>query len=350
MGVIRMSEYKPEPGKYDESMNAHLGWLPTEFEVFAPNPKHSWKGRRRVEKDEWPIIVPKAAPPVGDLPQLIQNVLKRTWKTAEPSFFRGNITIGTRGGPAPELNDHFNSYVRPSKTVINTTFKNNDAIASDWKVFEQIKRTNAVAFRGDTRSPLEVIAKAKGFFPPLSRVDQSYYIENNIFHEFASYMLRRYGQVLTKDDFLNAVRITAVSEQDKKRLVDYLMWRKITEREAIHLGRMVENECLKGYISCSRAIDSSIGFGTKYNSQPGWLYLVVIYGGFVVPWNHKSLWGSEEAEIAQWGEVKAADIVGFTELDNYNPKGGPIFMRRSFRKAEPAAFEYMFNTMSGMTP
>jgi len=76
----------------------------------------------------------------------------------------------------------------------------------------------------------------------------------------------------------------------------------------------------------------------------------VSYGAFIVPWNHQTLWGSEEAEIAQWGEVKAADIVGFTELGNYNPKGGPIFVRRSFRKAEPAAFEYMFNVISGKTP
>ena len=89
---------------------------------------------------------------------------------------------------------------------------------------------------------------------------------------------------------------------------------------------------------------------TKYRLAAGLALSGRDHGAFIVPWDHKSLWGSEEAEIAQWGEVKAADIVGFTELDNYNPKGGPIFIRRSFRKAEPAAFEYMFNVMSGMTP
>jgi hypothetical protein len=132
-------------------------------------------------------------------------------------------------------------------------------------------------------------------------------------------------------------------------LVDYMMWRRITEKEAVHLGRMVENECLKGYISTARSIDTSICFGTNYTKRPGWLYLTVIHGGFVVPWGHQNDWGSEEAEIAQWGAVPAEQIVGFMHLDQYKPDG-PIFIRRSFRKSEPQAFEYMFNVMSGMTP
>jgi hypothetical protein len=77
--------------------------------------------------------------------------------------------------------------------------------------------------------------------------------------------------------------------------------------------------------------------------------LTVIHGGFVVPWGHQNHWGSEEAEIAQWGPVPAEQIVGFVHLDRYQPDS-PIFIRRSFRKNEPQAFEYMFNVMSGMTP
>jgi hypothetical protein len=51
----------------------------------------------------------------------------------------------------------------------------------------------------------------------------------------------------------------------------------------------------------------------------------------------------------RWGVVPAEQIVGFMHLDQYKPDG-PIFIRRSFRKSEPEAFEYMFNVMSGMTP
>jgi len=346
-----MSDYKPKPGKYDNSLTDALGWLPTEFECFEPNPKYSWTGRKMPGKDDWPIIVPKTAPPIGDLPHLIEKLIKATWKYAEPSqgAGRGNLVIGTRGGDATVDGDHYHSQVRPTKTVIDTTFLNTSAIASDWKVFEQLKRTNAVTFRGDTRSPHDVIVKAGGFFPPISRTDR-YYLENNVHQEFADYLKRRYDRTLTQAEFLRAVDKTAILPDDKKLLVDYMMWRKITEREAVHMGRMVENECLKGYISTSRAIDTGIQFGTKYNSRGGWLYLTVIHSSFIVPWGHQNLWGSEEAEIAHWGPVVSAQIVGFLELVPYKPKGGPIFIRRSFRKAEPEAFETMFNVMSGKLP
>ena len=35
----------------------------------------------------------------------------------------------------------------------------------------------------------------------------------------------------------------------------------------MHLGRMVENECLKGYISTARAIDTSIAFATGFRQN-----------------------------------------------------------------------------------
>ncbi|MGA7930648.1 MAG: hypothetical protein WCA20_32205 [Candidatus Sulfotelmatobacter sp.] len=64
----------------------------------------------------------------------------------------------------------------------------------------------------------------------------------------------------------------------------------------------------------------------------------------------KQYWGSQEAEIAHWGAVPAAQIVGFDRAAQMARPEGPIFIRRSFRKSEPEAFEYMFNVMSGMIP
>jgi hypothetical protein len=338
-----MSEYKPKKTNHDSSHE--LGWLPLEFEAFEPdaNPNYSFKPASRPKsKDDWPIIVPKKAPPIGDLPSLIEKVVKATWKFAEPSkgAQRGDTIIGTRGGAVPTstLTETYHSQVRPVKQVLTTGTPNPAAIAADWKVFDQIKRTNSVSFRGDTRSPLQVLAKAGGFSPPDSRQDR-YYLENNIYEAFADYLSRRAGRKPSKPEFLAAVDGAAPSPEAKKLLVDYMMWRKITEREAVHLGRMVENECLKGYISTSKAIDSSMMFGSKYHKAEGWLYLVIVHGGFVVPWGAKNQWGLEEAEIAQWGPIPAERIVGFRHLDNYSIDG-PVYIRRSFRKNEPEAFKY----------
>lgn len=349
-----MFDYKPKGATtWDKSMNDDLGWLPVEFEPFKPNSKYTWKrpDRLPVGKEKWPIVVPKNAPPIGDLPTLIKNLIKATWKFAEPSkgATRGNISIGLRGAQTRPT-DIYHPQVRPTKSNIPTTFLNDNAIASDWKVFEQIKRTNAVTFRGDTRPPQEVIVNQGGFHPPNSRTDQ-YYIENNLYEAFRDYLERRYQRTLTKQEYLQAVTNTAPTGDSKKLLVDYMMWRKICEREAVHLGRMVENECEKGYISTARSIDTAITFGTGYNKKPGWLYVTMVHAGFIVPWDRKNLWGSEEAEIAQWGPIPAERIVGFLRLDQYEPKpGSPIFIRRSFRKSEPKAFEFIFNAMSGMNP
>lgn len=363
-----MPSYKPKPAIYDNSMTPELGYLPTEFEVFEPNPKYGFEGRRPPSKDAWKIMVPKLAPPIGNVPLVIENLINSTWKFAEPvnGASRGDLSIGMRKhahvGPnwagvdtSTSVADKYHVQVRPTGSNISTTFPNKTAIASDWKVFEQIKRTNAVTFRGDTRPPINVITKCGGFHPPNSRTDQ-YYLENNIFQEFAAYMKRRYKCTLTQDEFLGAVNSSSRSVGDKRLLVDYMMWRKICEREAFHLGRMVENECLKGYISTARSIDTSVSFGTAFGKRSGWLYVTVVHAGFIVPWDKRNLWGSEEAEIAQWGSVPGERIVGFVHLGMYKDghpfigPEGPIFLRRSFRKNEPEAFEYIYNVMSGMTP
>lgn len=347
-----MFDYKPKTAAFNNSLQNDIGWLATEFEAFEPDRKYTWKPRAAPSKDAWPIVVPKSGPPIGELPKLIENLVKATWTAAEPKAgaVRGNIIMGTRGAAAaPQLAQQtYHAQVRPTTPVIKSTFPTNTPIASDWKTFEHIKRTNAVSFRGDTRPPIEVITKQNGFNPPNSRTDR-YYLENNIFNAFESYLNRRFQRPLDKTDFLRAVDATIPNAADQKLLVDYMMWRKITEREAVHLGRMVENECLKGYISTARSIDTSITFGTAYNSKPGWLYLTVVHGGFIVPWGRNSIWGSEEAEIAQWGSIPGERIVGFMHLDRFVPDSA-IFIRKSFRKTEPKAFETMFQIMSGRTP
>lgn len=346
-----MPSYKP--ATYDDAWQRDFGYLLADFEAFEPNPNYKFP-RPPPSKDAWKIMKPKHAPAIPALPAMIERVIASSWKIAEPAAgasrnTRG-IIMGDRGGVRPSAVpvQQYHAQVRPTTPNINTSFPTKTSIAADWFVFRDIERTNAVAFRGDTRPPLEVIYKCGGFGPPISRPDR-YYLENNVFDAFGSYLKRRYGCALSKSDFLRALDTAAPSEADKRLLVDYMMWRKICEREAFHMGRMVENECLKGYVSTSRAIDSSTGFGTAYNSKPGWLYVVIVHAGFIVPWGKKAYWGSEEAEIAQWGPIPAERVVACVHLNRFNPEG-PIFVRRSFRKKESKACDYMFDVMSGMTP
>lgn len=358
-----MSKFKPQELVWDNAWQnetgqrgekGDLGWLAAEFEAFAPDTKYGDKWRAAPSKDAWDIIEPRTAPPVGHLMPIVERLIKSTWKFAEPARDtpRGDLLIGTRGMPNAMAqavsNQTYHPQVRPTRANIDSSFPTDTAIASDWEVFHQIERTNAVTFRGDTRTPSEIISRAGGFHPPMSRTDR-YYLENGIYYAFKDYLNRRFGRSLESQDFLRAVDSSAPSPEQKSLLIDYLMWRKITEREAVHLGRMVENECLKGYISTARSIDTAISFGTAYNKKPGWLYVTVVHAGFIVPWNEReNFWGSREAEIAQWGSIPSERIVGFRHLDGWAPEG-PVFIRRKFRKSEPDAFRKIFNIMCGAT-
>ena len=379
--------YKPNPAAYDNRHIEDVGYLMTEFEVFDLNPRYGWSPNDRSNprnKNDWPIVVPKGGPMSFGLPQMVENLIKSTWTYTEPSrpdindkdkpdtilankmplgfANRDNrqVAIGLRDerrvdNKVPQTPKDFSAQTRPVRPPgsITTTFPNSSAIASDWKTFNSIKRTNAVTFRGDTRSPYEVISKSNGFNPPNSRTDR-YYLENNIHVAFNDYLTRRYNRpALSQAAFLAAVDKTVRTSEEKKLLVDYMMWRKICEREAVHLGRMVESECLKGYISTARAIETSLNFGTNFGKKDGWLYLVVVHGGFVVPMDMQMHWSTQEAEIAQWGPIPAERIVGFMQLKGQFSTGFPmskIFMRKSFRKNEPKAFETMLDVMSGKTP
>ena len=123
--------------------------------------------------------------------------------------------------------------------------------------------------------------------------------------------------------------------------------------EASHLGRMAANECLKGYISTSRSIDSANNFGFKANmsSDGYYIYVVQVNSGFVVPDNAQvdTQWGTGEAEIAQLGSIPAHRVMGYRKF--VQTLGvGPIHMRTSFRISEPKAFKRAFKILSGAMP
>lgn len=331
----------------------HIGFLAAEYEPFEPNSKYDYTARALTMPklaSGWKIIRPKKGPPLGDLPRIMTKMFDITWKLTEPAAgaARGNVIMGARGAVVPDSvrKATYHPQVAPSKGIDVKFNSNQGAIATDWDNFKQIPRTNAVTFRGDKRTPREVINLYGGFDPASSRTDR-FYLENNLYHGFNGYLQRRFQRQLSKADFLKAVDSSAPSPDDKKMLVDFLMWRQILKREEAHLGRMVSTECEKGYISTSRSMDSSINFAIS-GYKPGWLYIVIVHSGFIVP-EEKKIWGSREGEIAQWGRIPKERIVGFRYYPTVYPKG-PIFISRTFRKTEPEAAKYFYNVMSGKAP
>jgi hypothetical protein len=358
----RKSKYKYTPVKLSDAQVAAVGFLPETlgFDAIEQNPQWVWKTRKRPRDFfAWETIVPRSAPPVGkELPLLVQKMIASTWQFAEPADMKArgsSLVIGTRGQTKAELQQRrtYREQVRPTERKMPVDSLNETAIASDWKVFEQLARTNAVTFRGDTRPPVDVIVNCGGFHPPNSRTDRAY-LENNVFEAFAFYLNARYGRTLTLAQFLKVVNKEAGTPREQRSLVDYAMWRKITEREAMHLGRMTENECMKGYISTSRSIDVACDFATQHlkpRRTPGWVYVTLVLDGFVVPLKAEHvLWGTVEAEVAQWGPVTSERILGFRHVDPTDGLDGPIYIRREFRMHDPRAFDETFEVLSGKGP
>jgi hypothetical protein len=332
------------------------------FDPYQPDPMFAFGGTRgKVENNEWKrIIVPLCAPPVDyTLPEVISRLVKSTWKWTTPSANRSGgsmkMVMGSRPNTGFEkINPVYTPVVRPTPTPQGITVTMNDAtIANDWNLFNGIERTNAITLRGDSRSPYEIITNANGFHPPDTRTDRQY-LEGGIYKGFNDYYKRRYDREIEKAKFLEAVdEATKKDPKYTQMFFDYMAWRGLMKSEASHLGRMASNECLKGYISTSRSIDSSIDFGCRANmSRDGYyIYVVQVNSGFVVPDNAQvdTQWGTGEAEIAQLGPIPAERVYGYRKF--VRELGvGPVHMRMSFRSSDPQAFEKAFKILSGAKP
>lgn len=343
---LTRNEYAYTPKKLDLKPDSEIGAVQSQFEAFEPNPAFkdmapppfSWV---------YPVITPEHIPSKFAAFDPIQRAMIDTlWKRGEVTAgaTRGPVTIGARGRPASAVQGQWkeDQTFHPKVAAIGGKFA-----IDDWKYMDQIPRTNAVTMRGDSRPPSWVIGKDGGFHPPNKRTDE-FYLYGSVFNYFQSYMKRRYDREISEQDYRSALNHVVPSPYDKKLLADYLMFRKIAEGEAFHLGRMVANEALKGYISTAKAFPVALSFGTRYFSVSGWVYITMVRGGFVVP-QMGDKWGTKEQEIAQWGSIAAEDIVGFRRI---TPSGGtgPIWIRPSFRKGESKAFRKLFNMLSHWAP
>jgi hypothetical protein len=259
------------------------------------------------------------------------------------------VHIGTRGMPQSlfkqfvQPDQGYKPQHRPTDSVMQTVMPNNSSIATDWALHGEMERVNAVTFRADKRSPYDVIVKARGFNPPNTRTDR-HYITNNIVGGFKSYLFRRYKREVSSEDILRAIDREITSTADRDLLNEYMVWFSFVSKESAHLARMVDYEFEKGWTSTSKSLTRSMTF-VSFGGTPGWMYVTVVHGGFVVPYG-RDVWESLEAEIAQFGPVRSDRIVGFVHFDPHKPDS-PIFMRKSFRKEEPKAFQAMYQALSG---
>lgn len=220
-------------------------------------------------------------------------------------------------------------------------------VPQDWSIMRQIPRVSAYAFRGDTRDPVK-IQSAKGFNPPISRNDD-YYVENVIFKHFAAYAKAKLNVDLQLADFKKLIQQAIPDPQDRVTFAYYNMWRSQVARESLHLGRMLAQEDLKGYISTTKSVAVAKGFAR----DGGYVYLMRVASGFLVPGKNS---GNEwtkifgEEEIASPFPIPWDDIMGYRKVKR-TPVGlkfdGPVFLRRGFKAADSTGFETCFKLLSG---
>jgi hypothetical protein len=262
------------------------------------------------------------------------------------------VYIGTRGMPQDlfkqfvQPDKGYKPQVRPTDSVMHTEMPNKTAIATDWALHGDMERVNAVTFRADKRSPYDIIVGARGFYPPNTRTDR-HYVTRNIAGSFSGYLRRRYQREVKSEDVVRIIDRELTSPGDQELLNEYMVWFSLVNKESAHLARMVDYEFEKGWISTSISLSRSMTF-VSIGGTPGWMYVTVVHGGFVVPYDSRGsgIWSSAEAEIAKFGPIRAEQIVGFVHFDPHAPDS-PIFLRQSFRKSEPKACQAMYQALSG---
>jgi hypothetical protein len=346
--------------------------LETEFECWHPDASFafgepdgtiSWRGAGL------PAIEADGSLPFVDLPKQLQEMISHCWKKAVvPTSPRANPPMlgGARqqafnnrglqpGGPADQARVMAAGQYRPmvSPTTPPPTppgvnadmVKHLQGVANDWNVMTEMKRVNAYTFRGDTRAPAAIKA-AGGFNPPSTRNDKSY-VEGAMFEQFSGYMKRRFNLTVDKQTFLDAYNKTVQNDAAKNVLLNFSIWKALTDQEAFHVGRMLANEALKGYISTTKAITVAKGFA----KSGGWVFLTLVRGGFEIPDQRKHIWTAifGEQEIALPSGLAWADIYGFRQVSPKGPKKfvGPIYFRKGFAVSNPIAFQKAHDLFSG---
>jgi hypothetical protein len=307
-----------------------------------------------------------------NLPEKMKQLMDHCWKTAQASGGpRNQFQIGAapaRANHIPvtvsalqasrvpanifearrvqERNAAYAKQVIPLTSILPSNVKLGEhltaVVPSDWGLTNQLERVNAYTFRGDKRAP-QAIQAADGFKPPITRTDQ-YYVEQMIYPKFASYMRRRYGMEVTMAQFHAAYREKVTTRDERLAMNGFFAWKSMLENEAYHVGKMLANETLKGFVSTTKAVTIAKGFGDN-----GWVYVTLVQGGFVVPDKGKHVWTAiyGEQEIALPAPIPWSNVFGFRQVNAAKRFTGPIYLRRSLQARNAKAYGKCYELLSG---
>lgn len=323
-----------------------------EFDTVPMPSQQEVRGRLDCRVDNLNYI--KSALPMTHVPleSFYQQMATRQWRGAQPSvrpagfgihgvalapqiFAKGLSPIGARRDMVPNPMMADNS--RPRMP---------GGFATDWNVIPGLERVNAYAFRGDKRHPRQ-IRLADGFHPPCSRRDAAYV--RLIAQYFAGYMKSRFNKVVDPQEVEQYILGRG---QAGNVFVEYEVWREILKGEELHLGRMVANEFLKGYVSTSRRVENAAFFASAHSAdgQKGKIscvYALHTEGGFLLPRLGTNPHGTGEAEIAHpgtlaWTKVKAFRLLSPGSMEDSRTwrtkeyvAQDRIFVRKGFFAEDP---------------
>jgi hypothetical protein len=144
--------------------------------------------------------------------------------------------------------------------------------------------------------------------------------------------------------------------------VEYEIWRAILKNEELHIGRMVADEFLKGYISTSRDVTIARSFvgnaspdGTR--GQLSAVYALHSEGGFLLPPRTQHAHGTTgtEAEVAHPGSLPWTKVVGFRTFltidlndDRTFQATKMLFMRKGFQARDKVGFEQVVAALGSL--
>ena len=222
-----------------------------------------------------------------------------------------------------------------------------NGLAKDWQRVKDLERINAYTFRGDKREPVELM-KAGGFKPPASRTDDRY-LESlcQLFKSWVKSSLNVDVNWIDPRNFAQALRTTIPNDSDRIWWGEFLFWKAIVKGEKLHAGRMVANQPEKGYISTSRNVEVA-----KVFSGGGWVYVVLVEGGMVIP-EGPDPWNTHpgEQEISYPVPIPWEKIYGFRKMNlSKFATGEPLYLRKGFQEKESKAFKECYAALSGKPP
>jgi hypothetical protein len=264
-----------------------------------------------------------------DFEEFFERMAKYQWRAARPSAAAlRRVPMGLH---------------RPATGLDRSRPLNPVKPATDWKKIPELRRVSAYVFRGDKRRPTDIRA-ANGFHPPSSRTDDRYL--KLIAERFVQYMKMRYSQDVNPDEVVGYIKGQGPAG---RVFVEYECWRATLESEKFHIGRMVDDEFLRGYISTTRNMSTAACFARNPSADgyraPVWaVYALHSEGGFLLPPRAQHVHGSKlnEAEVAHPGPIPWLKVMAFRtgmalDFDDKRTfyKSGVIFVRKGFRAADP---------------